>query len=110
MDKYGLYSQLGFEFQKLVFVYYSLGIGSNNQITYEGCDDVAISSVYFPLFKLYDDSNPNTLIQVKSGIVDIQTFKKVLMNWLLVLDKNKEYRLLLENQILLIMVIILLKN
>lgn len=100
MDKYGLYSQLGFEFQKLVFVYYSLGIGSNNQITYEGCDDVEISSVYFPLFKLYDDSNPNTLIQVKSGIVDIQTFKKVLMNWLLVLDKNKEYRLLLENQIL----------
>ena len=99
MDKYGLYSQFGFEFQKLVFVYYSLGIGSNNQITYEGCDDVEISSVYFPLFKLYDDSNPNTLIQVKSGIVDIQTFKKVLMNWLLILDKSKEYRLLVENQL-----------
>lgn len=99
MNKHGLYSQLGFEFQKLVFVYNVLGMGSSNQIIYEGCDDVEISSTYFPLFKLYDDSNPNKLIQVKSGNVDVATLKKVLMNWLIVLDKNKEYRLFLENKI-----------
>ena len=75
MNKHGLYSQLGFEFQKLVFVYNVLGMGSSNQIIYEGCDDVEISSTYFPLFKLYDDSNPNTLIQVKSGNVDVATLK-----------------------------------
>ena len=99
MNRHGLYAQLGFEYQKLVFVYFLLNIGKSNQITYEGCDDVEITADYFPLFKVYDDTNPNTFIQVKSGDVDKSILQKVFMNWLLILDRNKEYTLFLEKSI-----------
>ncbi|MBQ6980286.1 MAG: hypothetical protein IJQ07_06545 [Clostridia bacterium] len=97
MNKAGLYAQSGFEYQKLVFTFFSLKMGHYNEVTYESCDDVEISNSYFPLFSIIDNTQPNTLIQVKSGDVDKETLKRVFVNWLLVFDPNKKFTLFLEN-------------
>lgn len=98
MNKAGLYSQKGFEFQKNVFFLYALQLGVNEFLTYEGLDDVEVTTEYLPIGGIKGTLN-NKLIQVKTGNVDIDTLEKIFMNWLLEYDENKEFQCILENDI-----------
>lgn len=97
MDKAGLISQRGFEFQKLVFIYNSLNMSSMETAVYEGKDDVELKKDYIPLALIR--SNANSLIQVKSGEITKAILQKIFMNWLLQFDKTKSYICYIENEI-----------
>lgn len=92
-DNSGITSQFGFEYQKLVFIYKAMQINNDEYIIYEGEDDIEI-----------DKENPLStfetskyLCQTKSGNVTLPIFKKILLNWLLNLDKHTCFICVSEN-------------
>lgn len=97
MDKAGIISQRGFEFQKLVFIYNSLTMSSIETAIYEGKDDVELTKDYLPIAVL--KSNGDSLIQVKSGEITKSTLQQIFMNWLLQFDKSKSYICFIENSL-----------
>lgn len=99
MDKAGIYSQAGFEFQKLVFIFQALSLAPYMKITYEGKDDVELNTLYFPISAI-NRTDLDKLIQVKSGVVSKDTIEKVFMNWLLEMDDySKGLVCFVENEI-----------
>ena len=94
MDKSGIISQRGFEYQKLVFVYNSLLINGEQTLGYECLDDMSIQTVENAIIKSND-----RLIQVKSGEVNQTVFYKILINWLLKYNLSYKYTLYSENEI-----------
>ena len=94
MDNSGIISQYGFEYQKLVFIYYAIQINNMDSIIYEGQDDVEIEENALAKFQ-----TSRSLCQVKSGEITSSIFKKILLNWLLKLDSDKQFICILENEI-----------
>lgn len=95
---YGITSQYGFLYQRMVFIYEILNnISKGHIFVFEGKDDIEISSNE----KISSISiNQDKCIQVKSGIVDISCFSKVVCNWLLLSElTNLQYYLILENEL-----------
>ncbi len=99
MNKAGLYSQNGFEFQKLVFIYFALQMNNMDEITYEGMDDLDISSQYYPIYRYKFSMEANKFIQVKSGSIDNSTLQKIFLNWLLNFNNTKQYVCFMENEL-----------
>lgn len=92
-DNSGIISQFGFEYQKLVFIYKAIQINNDEYIIYEGVDDIEI-----------DKENPIStfetskyLCQTKSGNITLPIYKKILLNWLLNLDKHTCFICVSEN-------------
>lgn len=98
MDKNGIISQSGFEFQKRIFILNLLQLVNTSYIIYEGIDDIEISTKYFPI-SLIISTNNNKLIQVKSGIVTKQVLEKIFLNWMLTFDEKKENICYIENDL-----------
>lgn len=95
MNKAGLYSQRGFEFQLRFFVLNFLKLNKGEEILYEGMDDIELANDYIPIMGV--NKLGSSFIQVKSGDVDRDIFKKIIMNWLLNYDENREYKCCFEN-------------
>lgn len=98
MNNSGIISQYGFLYQKKVFIFFLLkNISTDKKFCYESKDDIEIAQDE-RIGYLYDDSN--NLVQVKSGIVKEDCFKKIIGNWLL-LDQspNNKFTIFLENNL-----------
>lgn len=95
MDNSGIISQYGFEYQKLVFVYYAIQINNKDSIIYEGQDDVEIEEEK----TLSKFQTSERLCQVKSGEITRSILKKILLNWLLQLDQDKNFVCISENEV-----------
>ena len=92
MGNPGITTQYGFEFQKLVFMYYALQLSVGNTIIYEGADDVELSGTdVLNRFRL-----GNCYIQAKSGNVTQSTAEKIFCNWLLAFNNDNEYKCVIE--------------
>ena len=95
---FGITSQYGFLYQRIVFMHNILNnIARECIFVFEGKDDIEIavndqsSSI---------DIGQNIYIQVKSGFVDLNCFCKIVCNWLLATNSsNIQYRLILENEL-----------
>lgn len=97
MDNSGIISQYGFEYQKLVFLYYAIQINNTDIITYEGQDDVEIEEEK----TLWKFQTLKSLCQVKSGDVTPLIFKKIILNWLLKMEQAERFICISENRVLL---------
>ena len=97
MNKSGLYSQRGFEFQLKFFVLNFLKLNKGEDILYEGLDDIEVENNYIPIMGVKKLNN--TFIQVKSGDVGLDVFKKIIMNWLLNFKDNINCICCLENSL-----------
>ena len=97
MDNSGIISQYGFEYQKLVFLYYAIQINNTDIITYEGQDDVEIEEEK----TLWKFQTLKSLCQIKSGDVTLSIFKKIILNWLLKMEKAERFICISENSVLL---------
>lgn len=98
MEKSGIYSQFGFEYQKEVFINSLLMyFKSGTKAFYERDDDVSIGEYDEKLTKTICDSD--RLIQCKSGTISHDILVHVFCNWLLAFDNQKEFVLFLENKI-----------
>lgn len=95
MDNSGLITQYGFEYQKLVFIYYAIKINNTDSIIYEGQDDVEIEEEK----TLANFQTSERLCQVKSGEITRSILKKILLNWLLKLDQDKKFVCISENEV-----------
>lgn len=93
MTNSGITAQYGFEFQKLAFIYYALKLAPENNIIYEGQDDVEISKPEQSV-RFYQS---NSFIQVKSGTVTNSILKKIFMNWLFSKGQPEQFICILEN-------------
>lgn len=93
MDNSGIISQYGFEYQKLVFVYYAIQINNKDSIIYEGQDDVEIEEEK----TLAKFQTSHSLCQVKSGEITSSIFKKILLNWLLKMEQAEQFICISEN-------------
>lgn len=92
-DNSGITSQFGFEYQKLVFIYEAMQINKEEYIIYEGQDDIEIDKEN-PI-EIFETSK--YLCQTKSGNITPTIFKKILLNWLLNLDKHTRFICVSEN-------------
>lgn len=98
MNNAGITAQYGFLFQRKAFILSALeNVGINQTFTFEGKDDIEISTEESIYSVKTVDSN---YIQVKSGTVNESCFCKIICNWLL-LDKTPSDSLILfaENQL-----------
>lgn len=98
MNNAGITAQYGFLFQRKAFILFALeNVGINQTFTFEGKDDIEISTEECIYSVKTVDSN---YIQVKSGAVNESCFCKIICNWLL-LDKTPSDALILfaENQL-----------
>lgn len=93
MDNSGIISQYGFEYQKLVFVYYAIQINNTDRIIYEGQDDVEIEEEK----TLVKFQTSHSLCQVKSGDITSSIFKRILLNWLLKMEQAENFICISEN-------------
>lgn len=95
---FGITSQYGFLYQRMVFVHSILkNIARDYIFVFEGKDDIEISQ-NDQLSSI--NINQNSYIQVKSGVVDQHCFCKVVCNWLLLTaDNDAQYQLILENEL-----------
>ena len=95
MDNSGIITQYGFEYQKLVFIYYAIQINNTDSIIYEGQDDVEIEEEK----ALWKFQTLKSLCQVKSGDVTLPVFKKIILNWLLKMDQAERFICISENKV-----------
>lgn len=93
MDNSGLITQYGFEYQKLVFIYYAIQINNTDSIIYEGQDDVEIEEEK----ALAKFQTSHSLCQVKSGEITSSILKKILLNWLLKMEQAEHFICISEN-------------
>lgn len=93
-DISGLISQYGFEFQKIVFIYYLVSkMAISVKISYELLDDLDLSKEELGGIKF-----DKHLIQCKTGNLQYATFKHVICNWILS-DDVKKYSLYLDEKL-----------
>lgn len=93
----GIVAQYGFLYQRMCFIKTILErAGTGVLFTYEGKDDIDVSKEKF--ISMIRVSNEK-LIQVKSGTVNLESFCKIIGNWLLAYDENITYMVILENDI-----------
>lgn len=93
----GISSQYGFLYQRYAFIKTVLdNIGMDRFFVYEGVDDIDISEVDGIMSITVPN---NTFIQVKSGIISKDCWAKVLGNWLLTVESNSAYQVILENEL-----------
>lgn len=95
MSNPGITAQYGFEYQKLAFIYYALKLAPENNIIYEGQDDVEISKADQTV-QFYQS---NSFIQVKSGTITKSILKKIFMNWLLGTGQPNQFICIMENEL-----------
>lgn len=93
-DNFGIISQFGFEYQKLVFIYKAIQINNDEYIIYEGEDDIEIDKE--DPISTFETSK--YLCQTKSGNITLPIFKKILLNWLLKLNKYTRFICISENR------------
>lgn len=93
MDNSGIITQYGFEYQKLVFIYYAIQINNTDSIIYEGQDDVEIEEEK----ALAKFQTSHSLCQVKSGEITSSILKKILLNWLLKVEQAEHFICISEN-------------
>lgn len=108
MDKSGINSLQGFEFQIKVFIYYMLQMKENDVIYYEKLDDISIAKECI-LDDFEDDfnnivnfDNEIKAVQVKKTKVNNASFEKILLNWLILFIKYNsinEYILFTNNKV-----------
>lgn len=87
MDISGIISQYGFEYQKLVFVYYAIQMNNSDSIIYEGKDDVEIEDEK----DMVTMQTGRTLCQVKTGMITLPIYKKIILNWLLNIEQADRF-------------------
>ena len=98
MNDSGLISQYGFLFQRGVFALYILRHLSTEQVySFEGKDDIEIAPDN-RITAIHAVSNQ--LIQVKSGVVDNNCFNRIIGNWLLTDNIERDsFVLVIENDL-----------
>ena len=98
MNDSGLISQYGFLFQRGVFALYILQHLSTEQVySFEGKDDIEIAPDN-RITAIHAVSNQ--LIQVKSGVVDNNCFNRIIGNWLLTDNIERDsFVLVIENDL-----------
>lgn len=87
MDNSGIISQYGFEFQKLVFIYYAIKMNNTDSSIYEGQDDVEIEEEK----ALAKFQTGHIFCQVKSGTITSAVYEKILLNWLLKIEQAEKF-------------------
>lgn len=93
MPNPGTTAQYGFEYQKLAFIFYALKLAPENNIIYEGQDDVEMAKTERAV-QFYQS---NCFIQVKSGTITKPILKKIFMNWLLGTGCPDQFICIMEN-------------
>lgn len=91
----GIHSLAGFSYQIKIFIYYASNLKNNEQIEFEGLEDVSIRNSYHRIDEnsdkfstYYISADTYRVIQVKRTAIDEKTSKKIIYNWLLLANKN----------------------
>lgn len=98
----GITAQYGFNFQKLVFIWYMLGhVSRTNSFVYEGDEDLDVKKAkeneYVTLFT-NSKNNDSENIQVKSGEVTRPIWIRIVENWINLKNNNQKI-LIAENEL-----------